>query len=137
MSVSLPLTWRNTGVSPPDVLNAESPDGTASLEVSVSPDPESSSTFTATMYRRARQVYVAQDPKAEIRSRKITKPMPGIEVITTLVRKDNGKSYPLSVDSYAFFRQGKVIEFIYLTLTPKIGAYHPIFARSAQSIHFT
>jgi hypothetical protein len=131
------LTWQNTGVSPPDVLYAESPDGAATLEVSVTSQYETSSTFAAMEYRRARQVYLAQDPKAEIRSRKITKPMPGIEVITTLVRRDNGKSYPLSVDSYAFLRQGKVIEFIYLTLTPRIGAYHPIFARSAQTIHFT
>lgn len=137
VTLSLPVSWQTEAPSGLDeVFFSQSPDTLASVEILVSSYQGSPATFAADMSRRARAVYLAQDPKARVRSRTITRPEAGLEVITSLVRRENSKAYPLSVESYAYLHHGKIYEFVYLTLTPKIGTYYPVFARSAGSIRF-
>ena len=84
------------------------------------------------------QVYLAQDPNASIRSRRVAfSAGHGFEVITTLVRRAGSRSYPLSILSYVFLHGGDSYEFVYYTSTPRAGLYFPVFNESARSIRFT
>jgi hypothetical protein len=137
LSLSLPTTWTNSEPPAGTRFYAQSPTADANVELYVGAFPGRAATFTSTMFRRAREVYLAQDPNATIRSRTLTLPAGrAIEVITRLVRSSGSRSYPLSVQSYAFLHEGIVYEFVYLTLTPKVGTYVPIFEKSARSIRF-
>ncbi|HEX4521273.1 MAG TPA: hypothetical protein VH063_16955 [Gaiellaceae bacterium] len=138
VTVSLPSSWQNSQPSGHgEVFFAESPDAISTLELLVSRYGAPAAGFASDMARRARQVYLAQDPHAVVRSRRVTVSAGnGLEVITSLVRRQGSKSYPLSVESYAFLRHGKIYEFVYLTLTPEAGEYFPVFDRSVHSIRF-
>jgi hypothetical protein len=135
--LSLPISWANepppTGAS----VFSRSPDTSSSVELDVSAYSGTPAEFTAAAYRAARQTYLAQDPKARIRSQTVALPAGRVfEVTARLVRRAGSRTYPLSVIVYTFLRGGKLYQFVYITLTPKVGTYVPIFERSARSIRF-
>jgi hypothetical protein len=137
VSLGLPDSWMNDPGTGRASFFSKSLDGSANVELDVSAYPGSFAALTSALYTSARQTYLAQDPKARIRSRAVA--LPGgraFEVITTLVRRSGSRWYPLSVKSYSFMRGGKVYQFVYMTLTPRIGTYFPVFERSARSIRF-
>jgi hypothetical protein len=137
VALDLPASWTNE--PPPSWARfySRSPDGLASAELDVATFSGSAGEFAAAAYWSARQTYLAQDPKASIRSRAVS--LPGgraFEVITRLVRRRGQHAYPLSVKVFSFLRAHTVYQFIYITRTAKVGAYFPVFDRSARSIRF-
>lgn len=137
VSLSLPSSWQNTQPPQGESFYSFSPDSYANVQLTVSTYAGAAASFSSDLYKRARQVYLAQDPKATIRSRTVALPAGhAFEVITRVVRRVGSRSYPLSVQSYAFLHRGKVFEFVYLTYTPRVGVYFPLFDRSARSIRF-
>lgn len=140
VTVGLPLSWSISG-SPPQGTRFYAtvpPGGIDYVELLYSSYAGRASDFVSTMSARARQYYLTQDPKASIRSRTIT--LPGgkaFEVITSLIRTNGSRSYPLSIDDYSFLHGGHVYEFLYLCETPKVGVYFPVFSQSARTIRFT
>src|SRR6266852_2664343 len=90
LPVTLKLPADCVAAAPPQGTRfyAQTPLGDAQLTLNVAPYQGSASSFVTEMYAKARQVYLAQDPKASIRSRRIGLPAGhGFEVITTLVRR--------------------------------------------------
>lgn len=137
VTFNLPATWEAAAPPQGSRFYAQTPLGDANVMLNVSQYQGAASGFVADMYSRARQVYLAQDPQASVRSRKISLPAgEGFEVIGKLVRKLGSRSYPLSVESYVFLHGHQAYEFVYTTLTPKAASYFPTFDLSAHSIRF-
>ncbi len=92
------------------------------------------SAFDSTMYTSGRNAYLAQDPKASIRSRVVDLPAgTAVELIATLTHKNGSQTYHLSSQNYSFLHDGNVYEFAYIATSSTYLRVRSL----ARSIRFT